>query len=106
MCQRLCLVVARGVVSARQSLAGSEFPGGAWELGGTKKAGRAGSLGRLEFTIRSDQSLANRPDGRLRAVAHGDLAQDILHMFLHSLDADRQRAADLLVAQSQRHVTQ
>src|SRR5260370_41796629 len=46
----------------------------------------------------------HRPDSGLGAVAHGDLAEDVLHMLLHGLDADRERAADLLVAQAERHV--
>ena len=63
--------------------------------------GEAGSSAR-----RSDQPLAHGPDGGLGAVGDGDLAQDVLHVLFDRLDADRQRAADLLVAQTQRHVPQ
>src|SRR4051812_28366729 len=53
---------------------------------------------------RLDQTLPHRPHRRLGAVTDGDLAEDVLHVLLHGLDADRERAADFLVAQSQCHV--
>ncbi len=61
----------------------------------------------LDFFNRlSDQALANGPNRGLRAVADGDLPQNVLHVFLDRLDADFQRLADLLVAQAQGDVTQ
>ena len=55
---------------------------------------------------RLDQPFAHGPNRGLRAIGQRDLAQDILHVLFDRFDADRQRMADFLVAQAQRHVTQ
>ena len=84
---------------------GGESPGRANEGSLLTGLRSTGCLIRFrEARVRLDQALPHGPDGRLRPIRDRDLAEDVLHVFFHGFDADRQRAADFLVAQPESHV--
>ena len=48
----------------------------------------------------SREPVAQRPDGRLRAVVERGLAEHVLHVLLHRLDANLERIGNLVVRES------
>jgi hypothetical protein len=54
---------------------------------------------------RLNQTLFHRPNGSFGSVARFELAEDVLHVFLHRFDADFQRFADFAVAEAEGYVS-
>ncbi len=48
-----------------------------------------------------NETLSDRPHGRLGSIGNADLPQDVLHMFFYGLIADVQRQRDFLICQTE-----
>ena len=71
-----------------------------------RNASYSSSVRKRQTCRQLHKSLTDRPDGGLRSIADGDLAEDVLDVFLDGFDADFEGTPDLLVAQAECHVAQ
>ena len=58
-------------------------------------------IGQLQTdALAFDEPLLHSPHGCLSAIARIDFAENVLHVFLHGFDADRQRASYFSITQT------